>query len=41
MTGEVIAIIGEEIVGCPLKSLGDFFDYALDLVLGTEGESLQ
>ena len=41
MAGEVIAVVREEVVGCPLKLLRDLFDDALDFVLGTEGEALQ
>lgn len=41
MTGEVIAIIGEKIVGHPLELLGDFFNDVLNIVLRAEGEALQ
>ena len=41
MTGEVIAVVGKEVVGRSLKILRDFFDYILDLVLRAESEALQ
>lgn len=41
MTGEVIAVIGEEVVGRSLEFLRDFFDDFLDFVLRAESEALE
>ena len=41
VAGEVVTVIGEQIIGGCLKLLRDFFDYVLDFILGTEGEALQ
>lgn len=41
MAGEVIAVIGEQVVRRSLKLLRDFLDYIFDFMLGAEGEALQ
>ena len=41
VAGEVIAVVGEKVVGRSLEIMRDFFDHVLDFMLGTESETLQ
>lgn len=37
----MVAVLGEQVVGCALEGVGGFFDYGVDFGGGGHGESVQ